>query len=242
IYTAEYFLGEPGQDAEERVSALKRATAGLYLRRLRSLPDTAGGRLLEIGCGRGEFLLEARASGYDAFGLEISSHAATAANLRLGSERVSTGTVDTFSDAAEPFDVVAFADVVEHVRDPVHFLRRVHALLRPRGVALLITPSLASWSARVLGRHWMEYKLEHLFYFTPRSVRLALERSGFDSIAITPNAKVLNLDYIHQHFQRFPVPLISPMLGFASKLVPTRLAYHPLILPASGMAVTARRA
>jgi len=79
IYNANYFLGEPTPDAEARVLALKRATAALYLDRLMTYLNNGSqkekgnnvGRLLEIGCGRGELLLEAQARGFEINGVEF---------------------------------------------------------------------------------------------------------------------------------------------------------------------------
>lgn len=241
IYSEEYFLGEPGADAEVRVSALKRATAALYVDALRSCLGAAEGRLLEVGCGRGELLLEARTRGFEVAGLEISPHAAATANRLLGADRVTVGAFDNLDLPPDTFDAVVFADVIEHVRDPLEFLRRMHRLLKAGGLAFLITPTLDSVSARVLGRHWMEYKVEHLFYFGSRSMRVALRRSGFVDVTVAANLKVLSVDYLDHHFRRFPVPLITPTLGFARRLLPRTLAHRHVRLPASGMLVTGRK-
>ena len=260
IYSAQYFLGEPTPEAEARVQALKRATAARYADCLGKRGHSSfspahpmdGSRsdagkdecplfLLEIGCGKGEFLLEAQARGFDVAGVEFSADAAAAANRRLGAEKVQAGTVESARLQEGSFDAVVFADVVEHVRDPLSFLKRVHALLKPGGAALLITPDLDSLSARLLGRHWMEYKVEHLYYFTRGAVRKALETAGFRDIAIQPNVKALSLDYVYHHFVRFPVPVFTPLLKVLRALCPTGLAHRHWHVRASGMLVTARK-
>src|SRR6185437_11195440 len=103
--------------------------------------------------------------------------------------------------------------VIEHVRDPADFLERVRRVLKPGGVVFIATPSIDSWSARLLGRQWMEYKPEHLFYFNPATLTRLMERSGYDSIAISSGRKVLTLDYVIGHFDKFAVPVLSPLLG-----------------------------
>ena len=116
IYTAGYFLGERSPEAEARVARLKRAMAALYLDVLsRQLGQTTG-HLLEIGCGSGDFLLEAQMRGFVVSGVEISADANATANHRLGVKRVIVGSLDTVSLPEAAFDVVAFADVIEHVR------------------------------------------------------------------------------------------------------------------------------
>ena len=240
IYTSGYFLGGGDAEGRARTAALKAATAGVYLDRLRDFRGREGGRLLEVGCGDGWLLAVAQARGYEVLGAEISAHAAAEANRRLGGPRVAVGPLERMALPGDQ-DVVVCADVVEHVRDPAPFLRRLKDALRPGGVLFLVTPSLDSLSARLLRRHWMEYKVEHLFYFSERALVRALSAAGFDAPAVAPNRKVLTLDYVAHHFERFPVPLVGPLVRLARRALPAALARRPLRVPAAGMAVFARR-
>ena len=107
---------------------------------------------------------------------------------------------------AEYFDVVAASDVIEHTRSPKDFLEKAYALLRPGGLIFLVTPSLDSWSRKLLGNRWMEYKVEHLFYFGQKSLSRLLTDVGFEPPMFAVNRKVLSLDYVYRHFDRFPCP------------------------------------
>jgi len=235
IYDAEYFLGARSSDAERYVSRMKRATASLYLTSLDRYLKGARGRILEIGCGQGDFLLEAYARGFEVNGVEISPSAANIANNRLGGERIFTGILEEVDFPEQFFDVVAFADTIEHVRDPMEFLLRVFAIIKPGGMVFVVTPSLDSWSAKLMGSHWMEYKIEHLYYFGKRAMRFALRRAGFEGIVLQPNFKVLDLNYICQHFARFRVPMITPLLNMLEKVAPKSLAHRQIKLVASGL-------
>jgi 2-polyprenyl-3-methyl-5-hydroxy-6-metoxy-1,4-benzoquinol methylase len=241
IYTAHYFLGEHTPESEAQVSALKRATATLYIDTLVANLGSRLGRLLEIGCGTGDLLAEAQLRGFEVAGLELSSTAVQTANQRLGGEYVQCGTLDAIAFQPATFDVCVMADVIEHVRDPLAALQIVRALLKPDGVVLLVTPSLDSWSARLMGRWWMEYKIEHLSYFGNASIRKALARNGFVDIQITSNFKILSFDYITNHFQRFPVPLLTPISRWLRRLVPSAWATKPMKVVASGMLVIGRK-
>ena len=84
IYSDHYFLGEHSAEAAERRSKMKSATGALYIDALASLVRPENADLLEIGCGHGEVLLEARRRGFRVSGIEISAHAAAIANRRLG--------------------------------------------------------------------------------------------------------------------------------------------------------------
>ncbi len=239
IYNASYFLGSEDADAKNRTYDLKQRTAGLYCARLKRYLGGRTGRLLEIGCGWGDFLIEAQRCGFEVNGIELSPDATSVANRRLGTERVKAGILEDHSYDPGAFDVVAFFDVLEHVRDPKQFLGRVGRLIRPGGLMMIVVPSLDSCSARILGRHWMEYKVEHLFQFGQASIRHALGQIGFDRVTIEANRKFLNFDYIDRHFVRFKVPILSPLLHTARVLCPDALSLRPLRIKASGMLVFA---
>lgn len=241
IYTDHYFLDEGKTEITELVNQLKRATARLYLEQLvqRDDPSPSELSLLEIGCGRGDFLLEAQSKGFRVYGLEVTDHLVEFANRRLGVSSIQKGFIETSNFEKESFDIVAFFDVIEHVRNPVDFLMRVRSLLKKNGKVFLVTPSLDSWSSKLLGNNWMEYKVEHLSYFNKKSISLLLEKTGFHKIRFHPNYKVLNFDYIDRHFVRFSVKGISPLLNFVRTLTPDKLAYLPVKVVASGMAVIA---
>jgi SAM-dependent methyltransferase len=129
VYRAGYFLGAPTPEEDKRVQRMKRATGALYAERLAErLPGR--GRVLELGCGRGEFLMEAQARGFDGHGIEFSRDAAAVANQRLPGERVRVGTIE---DAPHPPGTFDGGRRRRHRAraDPMAFLRRAHGLLRP---------------------------------------------------------------------------------------------------------------
>jgi len=221
---------------------MKSATGALYLDALARLVRPENADLLEIGCGHGEVLLEARKRGFRVSGIEISAHAAAIANRCLGQPAVAVGTIETLPLARDRFGAVLAADVIEHVRDPEGWLLRIREMLLPGGILLLITPSLDSWTHRLLRSHWMEYKVEHLYYFSAISIRLVLERCGFEEIRVSPSRKVLTIDYVSRHFDRFRVPIWSPLIGLLRRAVPGRIAHRHLLVSAGGLMAIARKA
>jgi 2-polyprenyl-3-methyl-5-hydroxy-6-metoxy-1,4-benzoquinol methylase len=248
IYSDRYFLDEGDLEITELVNKIKRATAKLYLNQLineaffnKKNLELSQYSLLEIGCGMGDFLLEGQARGFKVSGLEVTDHLVDFANHRLGGNYVQKGYIETSNFEKGMFDIIAFFDVVEHVRNPLDFMRHVNSLLRKSGIVYIVTPSLDSWSAKLLGKNWMEYKVEHLSYFNKKAISLLLEKTGFHKIKFHSNYKILNFDYINRHFIRFPVKGISPVLTFGRKLTPDRLAYMPIKVVASGLAVIAEK-
>ncbi len=241
IYTSGYFLGAKDEESTRRQELLKRRTARLYLDALAPYVRAQNPRLLELGCGNGDLLLEAQSRGFTVEGLEYSEHAVRSANARLGCDAVRVGSPDSQELARERYDVIAAADVIEHLRDPLKALRNVYPALKAQGLLILVTPSLDSWSRRLLGRYWMEYKTEHLTYFSKRSLARILNLTGFDVIQFVPNYKILDLDYISAHFDRFPVPVVSSIVRFLRRMMPDRIAYRPIKVAPSGVLVIARK-
>ena len=138
-----------------------------------------GASLLEVGCARGTFLDRAVRAGWRAQGVEVSPGASKAA-AELTGVAVFTGPLDAagFEDAS--FDVVAAWDVIEHVPDPGAFLRDIRRILKPGGGLLLSCPNVASWPPKLFkGRWWTLKPDEHLWHFSPETLRAALIDTGF---------------------------------------------------------------
>ncbi|MBV9154763.1 MAG: class I SAM-dependent methyltransferase [Acidobacteriaceae bacterium] len=241
IYNSGYFFGNGDAEASQQVALSKRATARLYLQIIAGLVKGTRPRLLEIGCGTGDFLVEARSRGFEVAGIEYSREAAEVANANLQADAVRSGSIDSVKLSTNAYDVIAMFDVIEHLRNPAFSLKCLNAALKPGGTAVVVTPCLDAWSRRLLGRFWMEYKTEHLTYFSRKSLALLFESSGFDMIRFVPNYKILSLDYIARHFERFPVPFVSPLVRGIRTLVPSRLAHMKIKIVASGTMAIARK-
>lgn len=133
------------------------------------------GRLLEVGCGHGLLLDEARRRGYDTEGLELSVDAARHARDALGLSVRETVLEDTALDG-ERYDAVLLIDVLEHLDDPVAALERAGSLLAPGGALVIVTPDPSSLTARVAGARWWGYLPAH-FCLIPRAILRELIRA-----------------------------------------------------------------
>jgi len=136
-----------------------------------------GARLLEVGCGYGRFLAAARERGYDVTGVELSRsasrHARDVLNLPVHQGQLGGARLD------RRFDVIAAWDTLEHVPDPVAFLRAARTLLEDDGLLVFSTPYISSLPARLLRTRWWTLKpTEHIWHFTPRSHQLVFARAG----------------------------------------------------------------
>jgi len=245
IYSSDYFLGSTDQEQASRFANLKYATAEEYLELMEAYSGLARGRFLEIGSGSGDMLLAAAKKGFKVTGVEYSSHACQTAQSRLLKEglegEIICGEIDAISSRSGEFDVCVMADLIEHVRDPRHFVEVLHRVLRPGGVIFIATPSLDSWSSRLLGARWMEYKPEHLSYFNRKTLEGLLFSEGFRQLSWEPGYKILNYDYIQGHFEKFPVPFFTRLVKVVGSCLPKSTRTRERRVVASGMIVMGRR-
>jgi 2-polyprenyl-3-methyl-5-hydroxy-6-metoxy-1,4-benzoquinol methylase len=193
------------------------------------------GRLLEIGCGEGEFLKMARENGWETTGIEVSEAAAGVARKSGG--QVHTGTLEQHLPGLSPgsFDVVVLWGVIEHVRDPARLLQMVRETTRKGGALLIYTPNANSIFhrlariARMLtfgaARKLMECVIiaMHPMYFTSRTLGILLGNNGFtvSSVEMTD----IDLDFVFQsHKQSWwssgPMQFAARLLQVASRAMP----------------------
>jgi SAM-dependent methyltransferase len=169
-------------DAYLAEEAGRRATAAHLLDLIGA--HVGGGRLLDVGCGHGLLLDEARRRGFDVVGLELSRSAARHAREDLGLD-VREIPLEEFG-AWDGFDVVVLADVLEHLDDPVASVQRCARLLRPDGALCVVTPDPSSLTARVAGRRWWGYVPAHACLLPRATLRELLGEQGLVVCADEP--------------------------------------------------------
>ena len=128
--------------------------------------QTPTGRLLDVGCGHGLLLDEARKRGYEVEGLELSVDGAAYARDALGLPVRETILEDPALDD-ERYDAIVLADVIEHLDDPLGAIDRCIELLVPGGSLLIVTPDPSSPTARLAGSRWWGFLPAH-FCLIPR--------------------------------------------------------------------------
>lgn len=158
----------------------KTVVAGEIERRLvRVRPPPA--RVLDVGCGNGEFLALAAAAGYAAQGIDVSP---TSSEL-CRSKGLSAVAGDFLShDFGSRFGLVTMWDVMEHLREPAAFVTRAYSLLEETGVLVLKIPSKGALNFRILRTFPRRGGVllgapNHIQFFSRRSLARLLGRAGF---------------------------------------------------------------
>lgn len=140
-----------------------------------------GQRLLDIGCGNGDFLANAYDAGWDVVGVDPDPKAVAVATQR-GLD-VSVGSVELFAGESSCFDAITLSHVLEHLHDPLLFIQAAHRLLKPGGVIFIDTPNIESRGARRWGRNWRGLETpRHLVLFSREGLIGMLQAGGFGNI------------------------------------------------------------
>jgi len=142
-----------------------------------------GNRILDIGCGVGEFIRFAEQY-YTCVGFEPNQAAALRARKKVASKIVSRLNLKTISIAE--FNCVTMFDVIEHLENPLEFLRAIQSIyLVANGIVAFTTPNVdavARWDDERL-RQWKHYKpKEHLFLYPEAGLNILCEKAGLTPI------------------------------------------------------------
>jgi SAM-dependent methyltransferase len=195
----------------------RRATARRLLERVEAHAPRRR-RLLDVGCGPGLLLDEARSRGWEVMGLEPSA-ASRAHATGLGLD-VRDGTLEDLDPATDGgFDAITLTDVIEHFDDPAGALRRCAELLGDGGVVLVVTPDPSSPTARLLGSRWWGYLPAHTYLLPRRTLKRLLSDAGLETVSEGNLRRSFRVDYwLSGAGERSG--LAGKVVGTARKLLP----------------------
>lgn len=157
------------------------------------------GRLLDVGCSTGAFVKLALESGFDAEGIDLSEPATSYGRNQLGL-RLRCGDFTAEALPAASYDIVTLWATLEHLPDPGAFVAEAHRVLRPSGMLALTVPNHHSATQRLLGRRNRYVGVDHLNYFTGRSLSRLVERHGFRAEMV--RTRKLNPYTLYQDLRR----------------------------------------
>jgi SAM-dependent methyltransferase len=163
---------------------------------LRLWDGRKGMRVLDVGCGFATTSARIQQLGNEVTGVESSDVACDVAAARIS--RVIRADLQTADLGADSFDVIIFADVLEHLAWPVGVLERYLRWLAPGGSVIISLPNVGLWSVRLahLAGRW-EYEetgvldRTHLRFFTRRSARWMIEKAGLHVASVSWNPGIV---------------------------------------------------
>lgn len=177
------YAGEEGEEFRPHRSITRRLKYAAFVRFIqRYFHKDKKIRTLEIGCSQGDLLAAVRGNPrFEARGIDYAVNSVNyARSLGLDAE-VADLFSKQFPDGS--FDLVVAIHVVEHVRDPVAWLREIHRVLAPGGIVFLVTPGLGHPKQILAGKRWKYWGPPgHLWHFSPFTIRRVGEQIGLQTV------------------------------------------------------------
>ena len=201
-------------DEEHRLAELNAKARLQMIRQYRP-----SGKLLEVGCARGDFLRIAREY-FTSFGVEP--------NPELAEEAIKIAPVHQGLIETEPgsyYDVAASFHVIEHTPSPKNFLAAIAQRLRPRGLIVLETPDIDSMPFRILKSRWRQFIPEHYYFFDESTMTKLLQDGGFKVEKISRVGKYASGALMLNRLSRYFSPL-QHLEGAATRLHLSRLTFE----------------
>lgn len=172
------------------------------------------GRLLDVGCGDGGFLVLAARRGFTVSGFDYDERVAAQARAK-GLDDVHAMEFSDFIAGRQPaeFDAATLFDVLEHTPEPAWFLKKIKGLLKPGAHIAITLPN----ALRPLpwGREEHDYPPHHFTRWTPEALKGFLERSGFE--VVHQDCDRLELRYLSDHF--FFYRLMPRLISLAKRVL-----------------------
>jgi SAM-dependent methyltransferase len=215
-----YFGG--GQVGYESYIEQERALRATFHRFMLNLKNRhlTGGALLEVGCGYGYLLEEAKGFFGKRIGTELSHHAVELASKRA--DYIYEGGIDQLP-AEDKFDCIMTIQVMEHIYQPRSFLENLYKHLKPGGKMVIVTPDMGCLWRRLMGQRWPAFKIpEHILYFNRTTLRKLMREVGLVNIKSLP--------YPHA----FPLSLVAAKLNIS---LPSILGRFIVWIPAATLAM-----
>jgi len=158
----------------------------------------------DIGCGGGSFLDSIK--GYAKTAVAIEPSQTFRDSLAKRGYPTYAYAKDAARDHQGGMDVVTSFSVLEHVEDPLGFLKEMRALLAPGGKAFISTPNAADALLEAVPVEYPRFffRKAHLWYFDAQSLRNLAELAGFTSVKIIPHHRFGLGNFLHWTRERAP--------------------------------------
>lgn len=135
-----------------------------------------GKKLLDIGCGTGDFIQFAQKKGLKVFGIEPNQKAIEIAKNKIGREGEF---FDELSDTDETFDSITLWHVLEHIPDLNRTLIEIKSKLKSEGELIIAVPNYKSFDAKFYQSFWAAYDVpRHLWHFSPEDFDRLMNHHG----------------------------------------------------------------
>ena len=175
------------------------------------------GKLLDIGCGVGDFLHTAEMHGWECIGVEPSEDAKAIAQKRMKGTIITSEELESFPDGA--FDVITMWHVLEHVDDLKWQVAQLQRLVKPSGRVVIAVPNYKSYDGQYYKEHWAAYDVpRHLNHFNRITLSKIFKTSGLELVKMDKlKWDSYYISYLSEQYRHHSLPLVRGLYrGFIS--------------------------
>ncbi len=175
IYSRQYFNGDDYFDYESEENALK---VNFRNRLNRILKYRKNGKLLEIGCAYGYFL-ELASNNFKTYGIDLDKETTRIAKKNSKSKIYTGDLIKT--NVGKNYDIICMFDVIEHLKYPDLYFKKIYKILKPNGVVVIETGDIGSTLAKIQKEKWRLIKPPfHLQYFDRKTLHQFLSKNKLE--------------------------------------------------------------
>ena len=170
------------------------------------------GKMLDIGCGVGDFLHTAEEHGWECVGVEPSEEAKAIAQKRTKAKIVSSEALEQIPD--ESFDVITMWHVLEHVDQLKWQVIQLQRLVKISGRVVIALPNYKSYDGQFYKEHWAAYDVpRHLNHFNKTVLTKIFKTSGLELVK-TDRLKwdAYYISYMSEQYKCHSLPLVRGVL------------------------------
>ena len=140
-------------------------------------------KILDIGCGTGDFLNVCKKNNYKVFGVEPNENANKIASNKIGGKLVKN-----LNEILESqFDIITLWHVLEHVPNLEEYISQIKKLLKPSGYLIIAVPNFKSFDADYYKQYWAAFDVpRHLWHFSKKSIQVLFSKQQIKVIKILP--------------------------------------------------------
>jgi 2-polyprenyl-3-methyl-5-hydroxy-6-metoxy-1,4-benzoquinol methylase len=173
--------------------------------------------ILDVGCGWGNFLQVMKNSHLPYLGVDLSPTAVKICQeKKLNCQEADL--INLSKTKSQQYSAITLFQVIEHIKNPLEYLKATKKLLKKNGILLITTPNNRSPLRHLFGSRWSVYNTpSHYFFYSKKSLERLLKAAGFSSFRVKiDHFRFFSLSYILQRifkkklsiFQviNFPVP------------------------------------
>ncbi len=179
-YTADYFKYEYNNE-DNFFGLMKLGLKDIGMDRLK--PENGQGRFLDIGCATGKLLEDMRSLGWQVQGVDLCRKSAEY-GWKKRKVKIFAGTLEKAAFQSESFNIIHSSHLIEHVPDPRTFIREIKRILMPGGKAIITTPNISGFQARLFRQGWRSAIADHLTLFSISTLKRLLREEGFKVLKI----------------------------------------------------------